>query len=82
MRFEEHEPFLLATDLPEHGLLAGMPGTVLLIHGDHVAYEVEFSNSYGAPVFMGALEPHLLLPYREDLARHLDVMHAMPDCHD
>ena len=82
MRFEELDVFLLAEDLPEHGLLAGMPGTVLLIHGDHAAYEVEFSNRYGEAVFMGALEPHLLRPYQEELAPHRDVMDEMPDCGD
>lgn len=82
MRFAELDVFLLAEDLPEHGLLAGMPGTILLIHGDHLAYEVEFANSYGEAVFMGALEPRLLLPYRADLVRHREVMDAMPDCHD
>lgn len=78
MRYQELDVFLLAEDLPEHGLLAGMPGTILLIHGDHAAYEVEFANSHGEAVFIGALAPHLLWPYQGGLMMHQGVLDAMP----
>jgi len=37
----------LIVDLPPHALYAGMQGTVLDVHGDGEAYEVEFSDEQG-----------------------------------
>ncbi len=34
----------LIVDLPQHGLYAGMQGTVLEVHGDGKAFEVEFND--------------------------------------
>lgn len=44
---EELELAALAIDLPEHGLITGDIGTVVLVHGDHEAYEVEFVRADG-----------------------------------
>lgn len=39
---DELELAALTLDLPERGLFAGEIGTVVLVHGEHEAYEVEF----------------------------------------
>lgn len=43
----EFERVVLTSDLPEYGLLSGDPGTVVLVHGDGTAYEVEFVTMDG-----------------------------------
>jgi hypothetical protein len=40
----------LAADLPEHGLLEGDLGSVVLVHGDGRGYEVEFVTLGGETV--------------------------------
>lgn len=37
----------LRQDLPNHGLIAGNVGTVVFVHADGAAYEVEFLDSDG-----------------------------------
>lgn len=44
---KEHERVVLAVDLPEHSLLAGDVGVVVMIHGDHVGYELEIFSANG-----------------------------------
>lgn len=40
----EHRKAVLTVDQPEAELIAGDVGVVVLIHGEGVAYEVEFPN--------------------------------------
>ncbi len=49
-RIEELELAALRVDLPEHGLVMGDVGTVVFVHGDHEAYEVEFVATDGTTV--------------------------------
>ena len=46
----------LTCDLPEHGLMAGDVGTAVLVHGEGVAYEVEFVDYDGHTVALLTLE--------------------------
>jgi hypothetical protein len=40
----------LRENLPEHGLVAGDVGTVVMVHGEGKGYEVEFVTSAGETV--------------------------------
>jgi hypothetical protein len=46
----------LTCDLPDHGLIAGDVGTAVLVHGEGVAYEVEFVGYDGHTVALLTLE--------------------------
>ncbi len=45
---KELDDVILTTDVPEHGLLAGDIGTVVLIHKNGTGYEVEFTATDGS----------------------------------
>jgi len=47
----------LIVDLPERGLHAGMQGTIVEIHTDGAAYEVEFTDEQGEALNLLALRP-------------------------
>ena len=47
----------LIVDLPQRALYAGMQGTVLDVHGDGEAFEVEFSDEQGRVLSFLALSP-------------------------
>lgn len=47
----------LIVDLPQHKLYAGMQGTVLEVHGDGKAFEIEFSDEQGQTLSFLALPP-------------------------
>ncbi len=47
----------LIVDLPHQGLYAGMQGTVLDVHGDGNAFEVEFSDEQGRVLCFLSLPP-------------------------
>jgi hypothetical protein len=51
----------LIVNLPEHGLYAGMQGTIVEIHQDGAAYEVEFTNEQGEALNFLALRPEQFL---------------------
>ncbi|TCV77489.1 DUF4926 domain-containing protein [Sulfurirhabdus autotrophica] len=63
MNFDLFDVVVLAADLPDKGLLAGMSGTVVDIHTKPCeAYEVEFCDDAGRTVAVLALLPNQLLP--------------------
>jgi len=45
----------LRTDLPAYGLIAGDVGTVVFVHADGAAYEVEFMTADGDTVAVETL---------------------------
>lgn len=59
---QELDRVVLTTDLPEYGLQAGDLGTVVLVHGDHQGYEVEFVTLSGETVAVVSLFPTQLRP--------------------
>ncbi len=46
----------LTCDLPKHGLMRGDVGTAVLVHGEGVAFEVEFVGYDGHTVALLTLE--------------------------
>ncbi|MCR4316633.1 MAG: DUF4926 domain-containing protein [Planctomycetes bacterium] len=54
---EEHDCIVLLQDRPDEGLKAGDVGTVVHIHKDGAAYEVEFMTFTGETVAVITLLP-------------------------
>ena len=66
----------LRNDVPDHGLVAGDVGTVVMVHGEREGYEVEFVTSAGETVAVLSLAANQVRPLagREILhARELTV---------
>ena len=59
---KELELVALTQDLPEHGLVRGDIGTVVLVHGDGEGFEVEFTTLDGETVAVMTLESSLVRP--------------------
>lgn len=65
----EHECVVLTEDLPAEGLKAGDIGTVVHIHQDGVAYEVEFMTLAGETIAVTTLLAAQVRPLaRSDMA--------------
>lgn len=58
----EHDCIVLTQDIPDEGLRAGDVGTVVHIHGDAAAYEVEFMTLTGQTVAVATVLPSQLRP--------------------
>jgi len=56
MKIKEHDCVVLTKNLPEENLEAGDVGTVVHIHKDGVAYEVEFVTLAGDTVAVATVE--------------------------
>ncbi len=63
MRFAEYDKVMLAVDRPDVGLSKGARGTVLDFSAEHDDYFVEFGDSDGITIFMGAILSDQLEPY-------------------
>ncbi len=61
----------LTLDLPNHGLMRGDVGAVVLVHGDGAALEVEFVGYDGHTFALVTLERNHVRPLRAN-----DVPHA------
>jgi hypothetical protein len=59
---KEHDCIVLTANLPEAGLEAGDVGTVVHIHKDAAAYEVEFMTLTGKTVAVVTVLPSQLRP--------------------
>jgi hypothetical protein len=57
----ELEQIVLTVDLPEHGLVSGDLGTVVLCHGNQ-GYEVEFVALDGETIAIVSLTPNQVRP--------------------
>ena len=62
MRIKEHDCVVLTKSLPEESLEAGDVGTVVHIHKDGAAYEVEFVTLAGRTVAVATVEASDLRP--------------------
>jgi len=58
----EHDCIVLTHDLPDDGLKAGDVGTVVHIHRDAAAYEVEFMTLTGQTLAVPTVLPAQLRP--------------------
>ena len=61
-KLEELQLAALRIDLPRHGLITGDVGTVVLVHGDHEAYEVEFVAADGRTIALETLHADQVEP--------------------
>lgn len=55
--FEEYDVVRLREGRPGDSLITGATGTVLIVHGAHQAYEVEFCDEGGVTIALLTLEP-------------------------
>lgn len=66
---QEHDCIVLTQDIPDEGLQAGDVGTVVHIHRDGAAYEVEFVTLTGQTVAVATvLSSQLRLVNKQDIA--------------
>lgn len=68
---KEHDCVVLTADLPAEGLLAGDVGTVVHIHRDGVAFEVEFITLTGRTVAVATVEASQLRSVRRQDLNHV-----------
>ena len=69
----EHDRVVLTTDLANEGLKAGDVGTVVHIHSQGEAFEVEFLTLDGKTVAIATVPRSQLRP-----VTHRDITHARP----
>jgi hypothetical protein len=70
---KEHDRVILTGDLPEAGLKAGDVGTVIHLHRNGVAFEVEFLTLDGKTVAIATVPASQLRP-----VTNKDITHARP----
>ncbi|MGH7879415.1 MAG: DUF4926 domain-containing protein [Steroidobacteraceae bacterium] len=68
---KEHDCVVLTSDLPGEGLLSGDVGTVIHIHRDASAYEVEFATLTGTTIAVATVLPSQCRP-----VGHRDINHV------
>ena len=68
---KELDSVVLESDLPEHGLCAGDIGTVVLVHGAGLGYEVEFVTLAGETVAVVSLHPSQVRPIVQGEIAHV-----------
>jgi hypothetical protein len=71
MKLKDHDCVVLTANLPEEGLLAGDVGTIIHIHKDGVAYEVEFITLTGTTIAVATVEASQLRPVRRQDINHV-----------
>jgi hypothetical protein len=68
---KEHDCVVLTSKLPGEGLLSGDVGTVVHIHGNAAAYEVEFATLIGKTIAVATVLPTQCRPIG-----HRDINHV------
>jgi hypothetical protein len=77
MKIKEHDCVVLTADFSGEGLKAGDVGTVVHIHKDAAAYEVEFTTLDGRTLTVATVENKKLRPVsRRDVA-HVRELQAV-----
>jgi hypothetical protein len=74
---KEHDCIVLTQDLPEGALRAGDVGTVVHIHRDAAAYEVEFMTLTGETVAVATVLPFQLRPAGQRDLSHVRELAAV-----
>lgn len=69
----EHDRAVLTADIPAEGLAAGDVGTVVHVHSDGTAFEVEFVALDGATAAVVTVETSQMRS-----VRHNEIAHARP----
>ncbi len=68
---KEHERVALTVDLPQYQLKSGDIGVVVMIHGDHLGYELELFSADGQTLDVVTVEAKQVRR-----VTHRDIMHA------
>ena len=76
MRIKEHDCVVLTKNLPEESLEAGDVGTVVHIHKDGAAYEVEFVTLAGRTVAVATVQESDLRPVGKRDISHVRELQA------
>ena len=76
MRIKEHDCVVLTKNLPEEQLEAGDVGTVVHIHKDGAAYEVEFVTLAGRTVAVATVQESDLRPVGKRDISHVRELQA------
>lgn len=63
--FRELELAALRQDLPAYGLITGDIGTIVFVHADGAAYEVEFVSADGRTIVVETLSADQVEPVAE-----------------
>jgi hypothetical protein len=71
--FKEHDQIVLTSDLPDEGLKSGDVGTIVHIHRQGEAFEVEFSALDGKTIAVATVLASQVRPVTDK-----DVVHARP----
>jgi len=74
--FQEHTQVVLVSPLPALGLEPGDVGVVVHVHGQGVAYEVEFMSLDGRTIGVETLEARQLRPVSASAVPHERVRAA------
>jgi hypothetical protein len=72
----ELDPVALTSDLPAHSLKRGDVGTAVLVHGNGVAFEVEFVGYDGRTVALLTLERDQVRPLQAGDIPHVRELAA------
>ena len=73
---KEFDLAALREDLPRYGLRAGDIGTVVFVHGNGLAYEVEFMTADGRTIAVETLEAAQVEPLAGDQILHMRKLAA------
>jgi hypothetical protein len=73
---QEHDCIVLTRDLLDEGLRAGDVGTVVHIHRDAAAYQVEFTTLTGQTVAVATVLPAQLRPISSRDVSHVRELAA------
>jgi len=76
MKIKEHDCVVLTKNLPEENLQAGDVGTVVHIHMDGAAYEVEFVTLGGQTVAVATVDASQLRPVSQRDLSHVRELEA------
>ena len=76
MKINEHDCVVLTADIPGEGLKAGDVGTVVHIHKNGAAYEVEFVTLLGRTVAVTTVDAAALRPIGEGDISHVRELQA------
>ena len=73
---EELDRVVLTIDMPEHNLVAGDIGVVVLVHGDHKGYELEFVTLDGETVAVVSAFPNQIRPIQSREIAHVRALES------
>jgi hypothetical protein len=68
---KELQRVILTVNLPEHKLLNGDIGTVVMVHNAELAFEVEFATLYGDTIVVATLNANQVRPVSETEIAHV-----------